>query len=323
MKTRDENTDTEMDTDMEKRDYLETLNFRDDSSESDDSDDSDDSLQKKRNPWVAGLLTLCVIGLGQVYNGELRQGVKYYLGSLVLSLLTAFLVLLLPFPLNLLSLLLGFIYFIYIFLVSWKDAKSKGMDYPLKPYNKAYIYIFLIFFCWYVVNPLFSQFTKDNIVHAYRVVATSMSPTVLDGDHILVNELIYKFSRPHRRDVIVLKYPRNESQYFIKRVIGLPGETIQIYRKQCYINGKRFQERYVVHAGNNNTDNYPELDNFGPFKIPADSFFVMGDNRDWSMDSRTFGPVKQRKILGRAFMIYWPGSVSGQPVWQRVGRKII
>jgi len=300
---------------MEKRDYLETLNFGDNSSE------SDSPLQKGRSPWLAGLLTLCVIGLGQVYNGEFRQGVKYYLGSLGLSMVTAFLVLFLPFPMNLLSLVLGFIYFIYIFLVSWKAAKSRKMNYILKPYNKSYIYIFLIFSCWYIVNPLFSQFTKDNIVHAYRVVATSMSPTILDGDHILVNELIYKLSMPHRLDVIVLKYPKNESQYFIKRIIGLPGETIQIHKKQCYINGKPFREQYVVHAGNN-TGSYPELDNFGPFRIPAGSFFVMGDNRDWSMDSRTFGPVRQKKILGRAFMIYWPGSSNGHPVWPRLGKKI-
>ncbi|MEW5802287.1 MAG: signal peptidase I [bacterium] len=301
---------------MEKRDSFETSDIGGDFSE------ADSPLQKGRKPWVAGLLTLCVIGLGQVYNGEFREGIKYYLGSLGLSLFTAFLVLLLPFPMNLLSLALGFLYFMYIFRISWKAAKIKRTYYLLKPYNKTYVYIFLIFLCWYVVNPVFSQFTKDNIVHAYRVVATSMSPTILDGDHILVNEIIYKFARPNRLDVVIFKYPKNESQYFIKRIIGLPGETIQINQKKCYINGKPFQEDYVIHSGNNNLISYPELDNFGPFRIPAGSFFVMGDNRDWSMDSRTFGPVEQKKILGRAFMIYWPGSEGRQTVWRRIGEKI-
>ncbi len=301
--------------DGEKKDYIETLSLGGTSSE------SDSSVRKERRPLIAALLTFCVIGLGQVYNGELRQGIKYYVGSLGLSLFTAFLVLLLPFPMNLLSLALGFMYFLYVLLVSCKEAKNKNMSYILKPYNKTYLYIFLIVLCWYVVNPIFSQFTKDNIVHAYRVVATSMSPTILDGDHILVNELTYKLSRPHRLDVIVFKYPKNENQYFIKRVIGLPGETIQIHQKQCYINGMHLSEQYIVHAGNN-TPGYPELDNFGPFRIPDDSFFVMGDNRDWSMDSRTFGPVRQKKILGRAFMIYWPGSLNGQTVWPRIGKEI-
>jgi len=287
----------------------------------DNFSESGDFIQKRRRPWVAGLLTFLVIGLGQVYNGEFIQGVWYYLGSVGLSLLAAFLILFLPPPLNLLALALGFIYFIYIFLVSWVEAQRKGSTYCLKPYNRTYIYILLVFFSWYVVNPLVSQITQNNIVHAYRVVATSMLPTILDGDHILVNELIYKFSSPQRLDVVVFKYPRNESQYFIKRVIGLPGETIQIRAKQCYINGQAVQEKYVIHAGNSPED-YPELDNFGPLTIPADSFFVMGDNRDWSMDSRTFGPIKRSKILGKAFMVYWPGTIHGEMIWSRIGKKI-
>lgn len=302
-------------TDEGKKESLEILDSGDNLS------GSGEPVQKERLPWVAGLLTLFVIGLGQVYNGDLIQGVRYYLGSFGLSLLAAFLILFLPFPLNLLTLTLGFIYFVYIFRISWKTAKSKGRNYCLKPYNKSSVYILFIFLSWYVINPLFSQITKDNIVHAYRVVATSMLPTILDGDHILVNELVYKFSQPQRLDVVIFKYPKNESQYFIKRVIGLPGETVWIHRKQCYINGRPVREKYIIHVGNR-VANYPELDNFGPLTIPADSFFVMGDNRDWSMDSRTFGPVKRTKILGKAFMIYWPGALRGQTVWNRIGRKI-
>ena len=279
-------------------------------------------VPKKRRPWVAGFLTVLVIGLGQVYNGEFNRGIMYYLGSLGISLLTAFLMLVFPFPSNfLLFFSLGFIYFFYVFLKGWKEAKNKGNRYYLKPYNKVYVYAAFVFFSWYIINPLFSQFIKNNIVHAYRVVATSMVPTILDGDHILVDELIYKFSPPCRGDVIVFKYPKNEDQYFIKRVIGLPGETVSLRQKKCYINGNLLQEDYVIHASHHGFD-YPELDNFGPLKLPSDFFFVMGDNRDWSMDSRSFGPVQQDKIIGKAFMIYWSGSIDQQIFWDRIGSTI-
>jgi len=284
--------------------------------------DPDFSLPRKRRPFVAGVLTILVIGLGHVYNGEFSQGIVYYIGSLGISLLAAFLMLILPYPANFLVFFsLGFIYFFYVFWQGWKEAKIKDDHYQLKSYNKVYVYAALVFFSWYIINPLFSHVIKNNIVHAYRVVATSMSPTIFDGDHILVDELVYKFSCPHRGDVVVFKYPKNETQFFIKRVIGLPGETILIHQKECYINGKEVHEDYVVHGSHHGFD-YPELDNFGPFKVPDNFFFVMGDNRDWSMDSRSFGPVQKDKIIGKAFMIYWSGSIDQQIFWDRVGSTI-
>jgi len=279
-------------------------------------------VRKKRQPWIAGLLTFLVIGLGQVYNGEFKRGIIYYLGSLAISLISAFIMLFLPFPTNFITFfLLGFLYFFIIFLISWREARVKGTSYRLKSYNKLHIYISFIFFSWYIINPLFSQFIKNNIVHAYRVVATSMTPTILDGDHILVNELIYKFTSPGRGDVVVFRYPKNENQYFIKRIIGLPGETILIYQKHCYIDGELLQEGYLAHSSHAGAA-HPEMDDFGPLTLPPASFFVMGDNRDWSMDSRSFGPVQQKKILGKAFMIYWSGSLNGQIYWDRIGKSL-
>ena len=279
-------------------------------------------LFKKRRPCMAGFLTILVIGLGHIYSGEFKKGIMYYLGSLGISLISSFFMLILPYPINFLFFFsLGFLYFFYVFIKSWKTAQNKGNYYQLKFYNKIYVYTALIFVSWYIINPLFSKVIKNNIVHAYRVVATSMAPTIFDGDHILVDELIYKFSSPCRGDVVVFKYPKNESQYFIKRIIGLPGETILIHQKKCYINGKKLHEDYVVHGGYHGFD-YPELDNFGPFKVPDNFFFVMGDNRNWSMDSRSFGPVQKNKIIGKAFMIYWSGSIDKQIFWDRVGSTI-
>lgn len=275
--------------------------------------------QKVRQPWVAGLLTILVIGLGQVYNGELGWGLIYYGGSLLLSIGNAFLMLILPFPVNFLSFfLIGIVYFLFIFFISWKTAKNLGYSYSLKSYNRVSVYVVCVLMAWYIINPIFSEIIKGNIVHAYRVVATSMVPTIHDGDHILVNELIYKFSAPRRGDVVVFKYPRNESQYFIKRVVGLPGETIFIHHSQCFINGERLKEDYIVHLSNS-VIRYPELDNFGPLTLPPHCFFLMGDNRDWSMDSRSFGPVQEEKIIGKAFIIYWSGTVEQEIAWNRLG----
>ena len=104
------------------------------------------------------LLTILVIGLGHVYNGEFSKGIMYYIGSLGISLLTAFLMLILPYPANFLVFFsLGFIYFFYVFLKGWKEAKNKGDHYHLKSYNKLYVYAALVFFSWYISNPLFSH----------------------------------------------------------------------------------------------------------------------------------------------------------------------
>ena len=278
-------------------------------------------IQKKRQPLLAGFLNILVIGLGQIYNGELKKGIFYYLGSLLISLITAILILFLPFPLSfILFFSLGIFYFFFVFWVSWKSAKNKGASYYLKPCNRLYIYISFVFFSWYIINPIVSQFIKNNIVHAYRVIATSMVPTIFDGDHILVNELVYKFYPPRRGDVVVFRYPKNENQFFIKRIIGLPGETIYIWQKECIINGQILEEEYIIHASDKEVS--PELDNFGPIKLLQGSYFMMGDNRDWSLDSRAFGPVKENKILGKAYLIYWSGSLNNQIFWKRIGKNI-
>jgi len=144
------------------------------------------------------------------------------------------------------------------------------------------------------------------IVQAFKIPSGSMIPTLQIGDHILVNKFIYWFSEPKRGDIIVFKYPRDMSRDFIKRVIGLPGETIQIKDQKVYINGKLLPEPYVIHSEKISPASYTSpRDNLGPLRIPDDSLFVMGDNRDSSMDSRYWGTLKKELILGKAFIIYW------------------
>ena len=169
---------------------------------------------------------------------------------------------------------------------------------------------------------------KAFVIQAFKIPSGSMIPTMLIGDHILVSKFIYgtklpftdkiiiPMKKPSRRDVIVFKFPEDESKDFIKRVIGLPGDTVEVREKIVYINGEPLEEPYAEHG---DKMVYPAgiqpRDNFGPVVVPEDSYFVMGDNRDFSLDSRYWGFVKLNKIKGRAFIIYW--SWNGEDRWVR------
>ncbi len=145
-----------------------------------------------------------------------------------------------------------------------------------------------------------------------------MLPTLLIGDHLLVNKFIYgiripfsgkvlvPYKKPERGDVVVFRYPKDKSVDYIKRVIGTPGDSIEIRTKKVFVNGEAVQDPHahisspaVLSAASS------PRDNFGPIKVPEGRIFVMGDNRDNSYDSRFWGFVDQQDILGKAFVLYW------------------
>ncbi len=165
-------------------------------------------------------------------------------------------------------------------------------------------------------------------IQAFKIPSGSMIPTLDIGDHILVSKFIYgiripftdikilDFKKPNRGDIIVFIYPEDEKKDFIKRVIGVPGDKIELKNKEVYINGEKFAENYIVHHDpHTKPKEYEPRDNTGPIIVPPDSLFVMGDNRDQSYDSRYWGFVKMSKVKGRAFIIYW--SWDGKDTWVR------
>ena len=164
-------------------------------------------------------------------------------------------------------------------------------------------------------------FIRTFVVQAFKIPSGSMEPTLLVGDHILVNKFIYgvkipylrktliPIREPKREDVIVFIYPVDKSKDFIKRVIGLPGEKIEIIGKQIYINGKLYSDPYGYHTGPHRS----RSTRFGPVIVPPNHLFVMGDNRDHSYDSRYWGFVPLESVKGKAFIIYW-----SWPHWKRM-----
>ena len=132
-----------------------------------------------------------------------------------------------------------------------------------------------------------------------KVEGTSMAPLLSDQERIFINKFVYRFEPIERGDVVVFWYPLDRSKSFIKRVVALPGETVELRAGRLYVNGKELTEPYVPSS-------YLDGANYTPLTIPADSFFVMGDHRDSSNDSRVFGPVARQFIYGKAVFAYWP-----------------
>ncbi len=174
-------------------------------------------------------------------------------------------------------------------------------------------------------------FVRTFFVQAYKIPSGSMLETLKIGDHILVEKFLFgthipftdivvlPLKQPKRGDVVVFRYPLDPSLDFIKRIIALPGDTVQGINKDIYVNGKRLQEPYIQHIDNFVLPAYiSPRDNFGPLRVPKDSYFAMGDNRDNSKDSRFWGFVPRHNIKGKAMVIYF--SWNSENHWIRLSR---
>ena len=186
-----------------------------------------------------------------------------------------------------------------------------------------------------VIAVLLALFIRTFIVQAFKIPSGSMMDTLLVGDHILVSKFIYgvklpftdgytliPFKDPARRDIVVFKYPEDQDKDFIKRVVAIGGDTVQITDKKLYVNGQlQDSEPYAVYKDPSIIPgSFTTRDNLPLTKVPAHSLFVMGDNRDNSHDSRFWGFVDLKAVKGKAFMIYWSWNSEEVGVrWARIG----
>jgi signal peptidase I len=183
---------------------------------------------------------------------------------------------------------------------------------------------------------LLALFIRAYFIQAFKIPSGSMIPTLLIGDHILVNKFIYGttlplsdrrvlvFRKPEKGDIIVFKYPEDRKRDFIKRVIAVEGDVIESKNKVIYVNGKAVDEPYAQHTDTSlRPGGIEPRDNFGPRIVPKEKYFMMGDNRDQSYDSRYWGYVDIRDIRGEALIMYW--SWDGKNHWprfERIGRLV-
>ena len=173
---------------------------------------------------------------------------------------------------------------------------------------------------------LLALFIRTFFVQAFKIPSGSMEETLLIGDHILVSkfaygthipneipflniklfdDIIFFPKQPERGDIIVFKYPKDEKRDFIKRVIGIPGDLLEVHHQKVFINGKPYEDRHARHTESPSDSSLVPRDDFGPVLVPDNHLFMMGDNRENSQDSRYWGFLNINKVRGKALMIYW------------------
>ncbi len=190
-------------------------------------------------------------------------------------------------------------------------ARDRSMPFLNKSVVREYAEAILI-------AVVLALFIRTFIVQAFKIPSGSMENTLLVGDHLLVNKFIYgikipfinkniiDITEPKRGDIVVFRYPEDKNKDFIKRVIGVGGDKIEIKKKQVYLNNEPINEPYAeFKAGETSFFGFQKGRNFGPFDVPEGHIFVMGDNRDNSHDSRFWGTVDISEIKGKAFILYW------------------
>ena len=183
-----------------------------------------------------------------------------------------------------------------------------------------------------IVALILAMVIRTFVVQAFKIPSESMVKTLLVGDHLLASKFsygikipfthsyVYKGSDPVKGDIIIFEYPNDPSVDYIKRIIGAPGDTIEVRNKQLFRNGEPVKEGYIHFTEPDRIQ--PVRDNFGPVTVPADKYFVMGNNRDNSMDSRFWGFVDRSAIRAKAWRIYWSWGGLGDIRWDRIGKAV-
>ncbi len=320
---------------------------------------------KKRRPVAAAILSLGLMGLGQLYNGQFHRAIVYFAIEIV-SAISLFLILIIPSSFQgIMTIFFGIvIYFgirIFAILDAFIGARRIG-SIELQRYNRWYVYS-SVFLVAVIPAQIFnrSEFRSEILAarHSYHYQSGSMVPTLLVDDYLFAEGTAYRHRLPERGDVAAFKLPRDNSTVYIMRIIGLPGDKIQITDGVLSINGEPVKrERVADYIGENargtsvNVKRYKETlpngashftldltengskDTTGVYEVPPGHFFMMGDNRDNSTDSRFLnlvGFVPAENFVGSAEVIYF--SVDDEAAWafwrwpwtlrfERIGKKI-
>lgn len=273
--------------------------------------------KKKRIPVIAAVLSLVTPGVGQFYNGQILKGICFFLATFLIPIIL--LLAGLHFQFYGLVAILLFSICIWLFIIGEAFFTARRIkEVVLKGYNKWYIYLFIILLVngtFIIPTDFIAGFASEVLgFSAYKMPTGSMEPTLSIGDFIITDFKYFKKNVLQRGNLVIIQYPKDPAKNFIKRVIALEGEKIEIKNKQVYINDEVIPESYKVH--NDINDDEAVRDNFGPALVPSGHCFLLGDNRDNSMDSRFWGFLPLHNLKGKPLYIYWAKDKS------RIGKMI-
>lgn len=287
---------------------------------------------KPRRPWLAGLLSLWGFPVGQIYAGRLKRSlVLWTIGYVILHNLiyiNTFLSLGLAGFVGIWLFRLAFPIFLAIdaFLIARRDHNG-----PLKFYQRWWFYP-LAFAGFMAATHVVASVIVFFFIDAFKIPSQSMSPTIMSGDRILVSKLYRKETDLRRNDIVVFRSEGPESPLYVMRLIGLPGDQIEMVDEKLLLNGEEWADPHAVLDPE--LPIYPESSHYGPITIPEGTFFVLGDNRRAAYDSRVTGPIPIDNLYGKAHVIYWSQDrtfpdpqdtsidVMGPIRWSRIGNRL-
>ncbi|HSE47525.1 MAG TPA: signal peptidase I [Gemmatimonadales bacterium] len=308
-------------------------------------------MTRKRRPWVAAVLSLVLPGLGQLYAGHAAAALAGYAAT---ACGAAFMLAMWlwapggPVPI-LLGVLVAVATYLAVAIHAWVIAGRWPAEFELRPYNRWYVYIGVYVMVRLLLGSALQERLKQR-VEAFRIPSAAMQPTLLIGDYLYVLKTPAARTNLTHESVVVFESVDEPGLKVIKRVLGLPGDTLSMSSGALHRNGRPLEEPYVVHLEKARTEDAeqrgrmrswqvahtvaldtaayaPDLQDWGPLVVPADSLFALGDNRDASYDSRYYGFIPMSHVLGQPRVIYLSleqdtsGSHTGLR-WARIGARV-
>lgn len=294
---------------------------------------------KTRKPWVALVFTLICPGLGQLYNGNARlAGAVFVLGSVFTTLSIFFLFD--SFSKLMCALALGIVFSVAVAVQAWREARRLGAI-ELRPFQRWWVYLGFVLLL-YGIPDGYGVLMPSRFL-SFQIPSESMVPTLLVGDRLVADGWSFWGREPQRGQVVVFDFPKDPKIKYVKRVLGVPGDIVEVRDGEIYLNGKMLEQartgREVPAVGGWQPQEFMEalgaikhivyrtpptlVQNLAPVKVPPEHYFMVGDNRDRSNDSRFWGVVHRDAIVGRMAYIYWSwDSAAKRMRWERMGTAI-